>query len=182
MGWIWIPNPGGVVRNVVIQSGRIVFVWACHHLKHQGHIFNGSRHPADMIKRPTQGHDAESTHPPESWFQTHNAVIRRRPKDRTPCLSPECGRTHHSGNRGGRATARTARRMVGVPRITGWGWIAIGKLGSNCLAQHDSARLLKTRHSRCIVFRNKIRINLGTSRSRHTSGVENILNPGRDTD
>ena len=72
--------------------------------------------------------------------------------------------------------------MVDVPGIMGWRRIAIGKLGGDCLAQHNSARLLKTRHRRRIVLRNKICINLGTSSSRYTGGVENILNPGWDTD
>ena len=135
-----------------------------------------------MIKRPTQGNDAESTHPPESRFQAHDTVIGSGPKHGTAGLTAKCGRAHHRRNCGGRATARTARRMVGVPGIAGWGRIPIGKLGGDCLAEHNPACLLKTGHCRRIVIGNKIRINLGTSGGRYTGGVENILNPGRDTD
>ena len=135
-----------------------------------------------MIKRPTQRHDAESTYPSESWFQTHNAIIGSRPKYRTPGLASKCDRTHHRSNGSGRTTARTARGMVSIPGIASWRRVAIGKLGRGCLTQHDSARAPKVRYRGRIVFGNEICIDFGTSSRRYTGSVENILNPSWDTD
>ena len=94
-----------------------------------------------MIKRRRKWNDASARNSFIRWLETDDATKRRGTNHRADGLRAERDVANPRADRGGRSTARTARRVTWIMRVARWTWREICELGRDCLAENQRASI-----------------------------------------
>ena len=164
-----------------VCTERIHCVFAGHGRQDEGRIGDRACDGTRMVKFAADGQDSSQADAAEGGFQTHETAIRGGTTDGAAGLGAQGGGTHTRRDRGCGAAAGAAGRMVGVPRVPGFGRIETCKGRGHRFAKDDGAGCAQAFNHRCIFFRYQVVEFFCASGGRQAFHVDDVLDSHRDS-
>src|SRR6185437_14306216 len=119
----------------------ILTIVSCDRGKNQAAAVGSTRHGSDFVHGPCNRHHAKAAHAAKAWTHPGNTAKSRRAYDRAARIRSKRKIGQAGGNNRARSARRTARPVVGIPRILARaGQRRIGILVAQPACQLDHSR------------------------------------------
>ena len=144
-----------------------------------GHVGSEEAH---VIEGRSEGDDAFAGDPLVAGLEADDAAEGGGAEERADRLRAEGQRAEAGADRGGRAAARSPRRVLRVPGIAGGAGREEGELGGDRLAEDQGAGFAEGRHARRLGSGQGLRRQPAAAAGRKAVHVKDVLHPHGDAE
>ena len=144
-----------VHARIGCRAGRAARSWIGQNPPQDFQVGHVAGQRPDVVERGARNQNARPVDPAEGRFESGDSAIGGRSNNRAAGLRSDRSQAHAQRGGGRRSAARSAGRVLQVPRIAGRRRIDVGEFGGHRLAQHDRAGRSQPGHARRVVGRRR---------------------------